>query len=75
MAHVLIWVKRLVLRARLRRSLHVLFEAIARYDVAVYQLDKEAGDEVARLIKRTRRRAQVFAMALQNLPQPQKGRP
>jgi hypothetical protein len=76
LAHLLIWVKRLVLRARLRRSLHALFEAIARYDFAVYQLDKEVGDEVARHIKRTRRRAIKFATALQNLPHPQpKGRP
>jgi hypothetical protein len=73
MPRVLARARLAVLRWRLSHTLIRLCDLVARYDFAVYELDKETGDEVARAIKRTRRRAAVFASALQRaLPQPTK---
>lgn len=71
MAQILAAIKKVWLRCRLKRALFHLCDRAARLDWAVYGSDLEAGDEVARSVRRARRRATVFAAALQTLNQPQ----
>lgn len=71
MAQLLVAIRKVWLRYQLKHALFHFCDRAARLDWAVYESDLEAGDEVARSVKRARRRAAVFAAALQALNQPQ----